>query len=74
MENEPPPSELTSVLRDQAFAEIVQVAAWAESYSRSIVEGAYRGDQLTVEVHLRQVRKCCNSLVVTYWAFLQGCG
>ena len=75
MENEPPPSsELNSVLRAQAFAEIVQGATLAISYSHSLAEAAYRGDQVTVEVHLRQLRLCSNSMIQTYKDFLQGSG
>ena len=73
MPDKPPPSsELISVLRDQALDEIVRVATRAESYSRSIAEAAYRGDEVTVEVHLRQLRLCCLSMIGTWKDFLQG--
>ena len=63
---QPPPSELTSALRNQAFAEIVQTATLAVSYSHSLAEAAYRGDQLTVEVHLRQLRLCTLLMIKTF--------
>ena len=47
--------ELILVRRDQAFDAIVETATLAESYSRS-TQAAFRGDQLTVEVHLKQLR------------------
>ena len=73
MPDKPPPSsELTSALRAQAFAEIVQSATLAISYSHSLAEAAFRGDQLTVEVHLRQLRLCSSSMIQTYKDFLQG--
>lgn len=75
MQDKPPPSpELVSALRDQAFDEIVQVATLAESYSRSIGEAAYRGDRTTVEVHLKQLRLCCVSMIKTYKDHLNGDG
>ena len=71
-DEKPPSSELTSALRAQAFAEIVQSATLAISYSHSLAEAAYRGDQLTVEVHLKQLRLCCLSMIGTWKDFLQG--
>ena len=47
--------ELNSALRAQAFEEIVQSATLVISYSHSLAEAAFRGDQLTVEVHLKQI-------------------
>lgn len=59
-------SELTSALRDQAFEEIERVADLAASYSRSIGEAAFRGDEATMLVHLKQLRLCCLAMIKTY--------
>ena len=61
-----PPPDLTSVLRDQAFEEIGRVSELAASYSRSIGEAAYRGDEMTVAAHLQHLRLCCLSMIRTY--------
>ena len=66
MQDKPSSPELILVRRDQAFDAIVETATLAESYSRSIAEAAFRGDQLTVEVHLKQLRLCCMSMIQTY--------
>jgi hypothetical protein len=63
--------ELGSVLRNQAFEDIGRVAVLVESYARSIGEAAYRGDQTTVEVHLRQLRSCCIAMIKTYKDYLE---
>jgi hypothetical protein len=44
--------------RDLAFESLIETGELAVSYSRSLVEAAWRGDQLTVEAHLRQLRAC----------------
>ena len=44
--------------RDLIFEGLLEAGSLAESYSRSLTEAAWRGDQLTVEVHLRQLRAC----------------
>jgi hypothetical protein len=44
--------------RDLVFEGLVEAGSLAESYSRSLTEAAWRGDQSTVEVHLRQLRAC----------------
>jgi hypothetical protein len=44
--------------RDLVFEGLVEAGYLAESYSRSLAEAAWRGDQSTVEVHLRQLRAC----------------
>ena len=71
--DKPPLSpELISALRDQAFEAIIEAATLAESYSRSLAEAAFRGDQVTVEAHLKQLRLCCLSMIGTWKDFLQG--
>ena len=75
MPDKPPSSpELNSALRAQAFEELVQSATLVISYSHSLAEAAFRGDQLTVEVHLKQIRLCAMSMIQTYKDFLQGSG
>ena len=61
----PPSPELLSALRDQGFDEVERVANLAASYSRSIGEAAYRGDEATMIVHLKQLRLCCLSMIKT---------
>ena len=66
MPAEPPSPELISVLRDQSFNEIERVANLIASYARSAGEAAYRGEETTMGVHIKQVRLCCLSLIKTY--------
>jgi hypothetical protein len=61
-----PSPELLSVLRDQSFDEIEHVAGKAASYARSLGEAAFRGDEMTMRVHIRQLRDCCVSIIKTY--------
>jgi hypothetical protein len=61
-----PSPEVVSVLRDQAFEEIEWVASRAASYARSAAEAAYRGDETTMGVHIRELRLCCLSLIQTW--------
>jgi hypothetical protein len=63
--------QVVSVLRDQAFDEIGRLAALSESYSRSLAEAAYRGDQTTVLMHARHLRLCCVALIKTYKDYLE---
>jgi hypothetical protein len=58
--------ELRAVLRDQALDEIERVASLVASYARSAGEAAFRGDETTMGVHIRQLRLCCLSLIKTY--------
>jgi hypothetical protein len=58
--------ELLSVLRDQSFNEIERVANLIASYARSAGEAAYRGEETTMGVHIKQLRLCCLSLIKTY--------
>jgi len=70
MQDEPSSPELA--LRDQVFEEIERVADLAASYARSAGEAAFRGDETTMLVHLKQLRLCCLSMIKTYKDFLQG--
>jgi hypothetical protein len=49
------PPSLASVDDDARLARVEELADLAASFWRSVAEAAYRGDQLTVEVHCRQV-------------------
>ena len=72
MPDEPPLSpELISVLRDQLFEEMGRLADLAVSYSHSIAEAAYRGDEVTMVVHMRQLRECLLAMFAAqkdFWA------
>jgi hypothetical protein len=70
--NEQP--SLNSVLRDQAFLEIREICPLTESYSRSLAEAAFRGDERTVRAHLEQMRACVIAMIRTYKDYLQGKG
>jgi hypothetical protein len=60
--------EAIAAARDLIFEGLVEAGSLAESYSRSLVEAAWRGDRSTVEVHLRQLRAC---VVVSIGIFKQ---
>ena len=66
--------EVRSLLRNQGFEELMDNADKAASYCRSIGEAAYRGDQLTIEVHLRQLRLCCLAMIKTFKEDIGGQG
>ena len=51
------PAAITAA-RNLIFEGLLEAGSLAESYLRSLTEAAWRGDQLTVEVHLRQLRAC----------------
>jgi hypothetical protein len=67
-------ADLTAGLRNQAFEEIDRVAQLAASYSRSIGEAAYRGDDHEVLVHMKQLKSCLVSMIQTYKAYFDGAG
>lgn len=71
MPDETPSPELISAQRDQVFEEIERQADLAASYARSIGEAAFRGDQVTMIVHLRQLRDCLLAMFATQKDFLQ---
>jgi hypothetical protein len=60
--------EAIAAARDLVFEGLVEAGSLAESYSRSLVEAAWRGDRSTVEIHLRQLRAC---VVVSIGIFKQ---
>jgi hypothetical protein len=70
--NDATSADLTTSLRNQAFEEIERVSSLAASYSRSIGEAAYRGDDLTVLVHLKQLRLCTMTMIKIYKGYFDG--
>jgi hypothetical protein len=50
-----PSKEAVVAARDLCLEAVVEMADLAASYWRSAAEAAYRGDQLTLEVHCRQI-------------------
>ena len=67
-------SEVKALLRNQGFEALMDDADKAASYCRSIGEAAYRGDALTVEVHIRQLRAVCLAMIKTYKEDISGQG
>ena len=67
----PPTAEVVSVLRDLAFEAIEHQAELAVSYARSTGEAAYRGDEATMVVHMKQLRLCCIEMIKTYKDFME---
>jgi hypothetical protein len=65
-------ADLTTDLRNNAFDEIERVANKAASFSRSISEAAYRGDDLTMLVHLKQLRLCVIEMIKIYKDYFDG--
>ena len=75
MPDEPQPSpEIIAELRNQLFEEIMRLSDLAVSYSHSIGEAAFRGDQTTVVVHMRQLRECLLRMFETQKDFLRRSG
>jgi hypothetical protein len=64
----PPSPELTAALRDQAFEALIENADLAASYARSIAEAAFRGEQVTAGVHLKQLRLCVLEMIQMFKA------
>jgi hypothetical protein len=72
--SDPTSADLTTSLRNQAFEEIDRVAYLASSYSRSIGEAAFRGDDVTMLVHMKQLKACLVSMIKTYKTCFDGAG
>ena len=70
----PPNLELGREIRNQVYDELERQADVAASYARSIGEAAFRGDQLTAGVHLRQLRACVLEMIKLYKEGLVGNG
>jgi hypothetical protein len=62
-----------AVLRDAAFIEIERIAGLVASYARSTGEAAFRGDETTMLVHMKQARLCLISMIKTYKDLLELC-
>jgi hypothetical protein len=67
-------ADLTTDLRNQAFEEIERVSLLMASYGKSIGEAAYRGDDVTMLVHLKQARLCLISMIKTYKSYFDADG
>jgi hypothetical protein len=52
----PAPSPVAAIVDDMRLEAIVEACDLASSYARSASEAAWRGDRLTVGVHLQQLR------------------
>jgi hypothetical protein len=61
-----PSREAIAEARWQAFDTIGETADLTASYCRSIVEAAYRRDQVELAVHIRQVIACVRSMARVY--------
>jgi hypothetical protein len=64
--NQSPSPAAISAARDLAFESIIDAASLAVSYARSAGEASWRGDLLTVEVSLRQLRLCVIAAVASF--------
>jgi hypothetical protein len=64
--------EVRSVLRNQAFEEIIENADHGASYMRSLGEAAYRGDARTARMHLEQLRLVVIAMIKTYKEYVDG--
>jgi hypothetical protein len=53
-----PSPAVLSACRDLIFEALVDVCDRASSYAHSVSEAAWRGDEHTVNVHVRQLRDC----------------
>ncbi len=54
----PPSTAAISAGRDVIFEGLREFLDLGSSYARSAAEAAYRGDEATIDVHLRQLRAC----------------
>lgn len=57
--------EAASAGRDLVFAHIEHTAELAASYAHSLREAAFRGDQTTIEAHVKQLRLCVVELITS---------
>ncbi len=60
------PEYAANTVSDLQFDLIVETVDLAASYARSASEAAWRGDRLTVGVHLRQLRLCVITAIQTF--------
>ncbi len=61
-----PAARCASAVSDLQFDLIVETVDLATSYARSASEAAWRGDRLTLGVHLRQLRLCVIAAIQTF--------
>jgi len=61
-----PGLELGRALRDQVYEELERHADLLASYARSAGEAAFRGDQLTLGVHIKQARLAVLAMIKLY--------
>ena len=61
-----PSREAVSVAHDLAFEALVETAALAESYARSLGEAAWRAEAVTVKTHVLQLRACIVAVIGTF--------
>ncbi len=61
-----PPQTVAVVCDDLRLEAIVETAELAGSYARSAAEAAWRGDRLTLDVHLRQLRLATIAALKTF--------
>lgn len=60
------PDSIARACDDLRFEAIVETTALAESYARSAAEAAWRGDKLTLRVHLDQLRLTTIAAIRTF--------
>jgi hypothetical protein len=72
--DDPASADLATDARNRAFDEIEHVAHKAASYCRSTGEAAFRGDDLEVLVHLKQVKACLVDMIRTYKTYFEAAG
>lgn len=69
-----PSQEAIAEAKWQAFQTIEETADLMASYARSIGEAAYRGDEIELGVHIRQVIACARSMARVYREIIGGNG
>jgi hypothetical protein len=69
-----PSREAVLAARNLAFDAIIEHCSLAESFALSAGEAAWRGDELTVRTHLRQLRLCVIASLQTFNDELVGAG
>ena len=55
-----------SAVSDPRFDLVAEAPGLTASYARSAAEAAWRGDELTIGVHLRQTRLCVITAIQTF--------
>jgi hypothetical protein len=60
------PQTVEDTLDDLRLDALLELAQLIESYGRSAAEAAWRGDKVTLGVHLRQARLCLITALQTF--------